>query len=142
MTYHHLSLQERIDLQFAQLLGLGVRATARLLGRDPGTISRELKRNRPVLGAEYQASTAQQQATWRHMACRPRKKLEPGDELFDLVVEMLRERFSPEQIAGKLRTMYPDIHANYVCRETIYNAVYALPVGELRKELILSLIHI
>ncbi len=24
----------------------------------------------------------------------------------------------------------------YVCRETIYNAIYALPVGQLRKELI------
>jgi IS30 family transposase len=27
----------------------------------------------------------------------------------------------------------------YVCRETIYNALYALPVGELRKDLIICL---
>ena len=27
----------------------------------------------------------------------------------------------------------------YVCRETVYNAIYALPVGELRKELIICL---
>ncbi|MBP2271447.1 IS30 family transposase [Pseudomonas sp. BP6] len=53
---------------------------------------------------------------------------------------MLRERLSPEQIAGKLRSMnIPSPRDAYVCRETIYNAIYALPVGELRKELIICL---
>jgi IS30 family transposase len=53
---------------------------------------------------------------------------------------MLRERLSPEQIAGKLRSMnIPSLKDAYVCRETIYSAVYALPVGELRKELIICL---
>src|SRR5690554_7770576 len=32
-----------------------------------------------------------------------------------------------------------DLRDAYVCRETIYNAIYALPVGELRKELIICL---
>ncbi|MFC2972631.1 IS30 family transposase [Azotobacter bryophylli] len=31
----------------------------------------------------------------------------------------------------------PKFEDTYVCRETIYNSVYALPVGELRKELII-----
>ncbi|WP_155736420.1 IS30 family transposase, partial [Stutzerimonas frequens] len=53
---------------------------------------------------------------------------------------MLREHLSPEQIAGKLRSMnIPNLRDAYVCRETIYNAIYALPVGELRKELIICL---
>ena len=47
---------------------------------------------------------------------------------------------SPEQIAGKLRSMNtPSLRYAYVCRETIYKATYALPVGELRKELIICL---
>ncbi|MBH8655079.1 IS30-like element ISPsp4 family transposase, partial [Pseudomonas aeruginosa] len=33
----------------------------------------------------------------------------------------------------------PSLRDAYVCRETIYNAIYALPAGELRKELILCL---
>jgi len=33
----------------------------------------------------------------------------------------------------------PNLRDAYVCRETIYNAIYALPVGELRKELIVCL---
>lgn len=36
---------------------------------------------------------------------------------------MLRERLSPEQIAGKLLSMnIPSLKDAYVCRETIYNA--------------------
>ena len=34
---------------------------------------------------------------------------------------------------------FPNFEDAYVCRETIYNAIYALPVGELRKELIICL---
>src|SRR5690606_28751336 len=72
--------------------------------------------------------------------CRPTRKLVPGTERFDLIVHMLRDRLSPEQIAGKLRHMnIPSLRDAYVCRETIYNAIYALPVGELRKELIICL---
>lgn len=53
---------------------------------------------------------------------------------------MLRKCYSPEQIRGKLSPMViPVFEENYVCRETIYNAIYALPVGELRKELIICL---
>lgn len=34
---------------------------------------------------------------------------------------------------------FPNLEDTYVCRETIYKAIYALPVGELRKELIICL---
>lgn len=56
------------------------------------------------------------------------------------MVYLLRKRFSPQQIAGKLNAMeFPNLEGTYVCRETIYNAIYALLVGELRKELIICL---
>ena len=55
--------------------------------------------------------------------CRPKRKLLPGGERFELVAHMLRERLSPEQIAGKLRSMnIPSLREAYVCRETIYGA--------------------
>lgn len=84
--------------------------------------------------------TAQQKMQARRQVCRPKRKLLTGGEHFELVAHMLRERLSPEQIAGKLRSMnIPSLRDAYVCRETIYNAIYALPVGELRKELIIRL---
>ena len=110
-----------------------------MITRSPSTISRELRRNRDVCGG-YSARMAQQQMQARRQRCRPKRKLLPSSERFQLVAHMLRERLSPEQIAGKLRSMnIPSLREAYVCRETIYNAIYALPVGELRKELIICL---
>lgn len=43
---------------------------------------------------------------------------------------------SPDQVAGERRLMKINFGDAYFCRETIYNAIYALLVGELRKELI------
>ena len=136
MSYHELSIEERATIQVGQLHGLGLRAMARMLGRSPSTISREVRRNTAPGGA-YQVATAQSLMRQRRVACRPAKKLLPDSELFELVADLLRRYFSPEQIAGKLRSMnIPSFEDAYVCRETIYSAVYALPVGELRKELI------
>jgi IS30 family transposase len=97
------------------------------------SISRELRRN-AASTLPYYASQAQQQMRLRRKACRPARKLEPGGELFDLLAYLLRQRFSPQQIASKVRRMeFPKLEDAYVCRETIYNAIYALPVGEVRK---------
>ncbi|EPG5527377.1 MULTISPECIES: IS30 family transposase [Pseudomonas] len=139
MSYHELSIEERSNIQVGLLRGMSQRAIARMLNRSPSTISREIQRNRDTQGA-YTTLHAQRAMRERRLPCRPRKKLVPGDEMFELVAHLLRQRFSPEQIAGKLRAMKsPNFEDTYVCRETIYNAIYALPVGELRKELIICL---
>ncbi|WPP46279.1 IS30 family transposase [Pseudomonas sp. AN-1] len=139
MSYHELSIEERSNIQVGLLRGMSQRAIARMLNRSPSTICREIRRNRSAQG-EYATQHAQRAMRERRMSCRPRQKLVPGNELFELVVHLLRKRFSPEQIAGKLRAMeLPNFEDAYVCRETIYNAIYALPVGELRKELIICL---
>ncbi|GAB7530296.1 IS30-like element ISCfr4 family transposase [Pseudomonas sp. 3A(2025)] len=138
MSYTELSIEERVTIQIGQYRDLSQREIARLLGRSPSTISRELKRNK-VINASYAACQAQAFTRERRKVCCPARKLVPGNERFELIVYLLREGFSPEQIAGKLRRMKINFEEAYVCRETIYNAIYALPVGELRKELILCL---
>ena len=54
---------------------------------------------------------------------------------------LLRLRWSPEQIALTLARLHPLGHECRVSHETIYHCTYAMPVGELRKELIASLRH-
>jgi IS30 family transposase len=136
MAYHEVSIEERSTIQVSLAKGLGIRAIARLMQRSPSTISREQHRNRNRERA-YQAHTAQQSRQRRRLSCRPCRKLVPGSERFELMCYLLRQRLSPEQIAGRLRYMdIPSLKDAYVCRETIYSAIYALPVGELRKELI------
>ncbi|MDX1300341.1 MAG: helix-turn-helix domain-containing protein, partial [Pseudomonas sp.] len=139
MSYSELSVEERATIQIGHAQGFSLRRIACLISRSPSTISRELRRNRDAYGG-YSARVAQQQMQARRQVCRPMRKLLPGSERFELVAHMLRECLSPEQIAGKLRSMnIPSLRDAYVCRETIYNAIYALPVGELRKELIICL---
>jgi len=139
MSYHELSITERATIQIGRAQNFSLRRIARLIARAPSTISRELRRNRELCGS-YSAHAAQQQMQKRRLPCRPKRKLLPGSERFELITYMLRERLSPEQIAGKLRRMtIPNLRDAYVCRETIYTAIYALPVGELRKELIICL---
>ena len=60
----YLSFAEREELALLKAQGLGVRAIARALHRDPGTISRELRRNAATRGGqlEYRASVAQWKA--------------------------------------------------------------------------------
>jgi transposase, IS30 family len=105
------------------------------MGRSASTLSREVRRNRPPPGSDYQASTAQAQADAKaSLARRPRKLLDPW--LWNYVLRQLRKRWSPEQIAGSLVRDYPDDMAKRVSHETIYAALYVLPRGELRKELL------
>ena len=135
MSYTELSVEERATIQVGQYQDLSQREIARMLGRSPSTISRELRRNRSLNGG-YVAHVAQAHTRERRTVCRPARKLVMGNERFELVLYLLRERFSPEQIAGKLRVMKINFEEAYVCRETIYKAIYAMPVGELRKELV------
>ena len=135
--YGHLSYLERLEVAWGVRQGLSVRAIARTLNRAPSTISRELGRNR-VLGLSYDPS----RALWRTLRLRRqrrRRKLRPGTALFERVRGHLREGWSPLQIAGRLRRMEADDLSRRVCHETIYVALYALPRGELRRDLLACL---
>ena len=59
-TGRYLSFVEREEIALLRARNYGVRATAREIGRDPSTVSRELRRNAATRGGklEYRASVA------------------------------------------------------------------------------------
>jgi IS30 family transposase len=59
--------------------------------------------------------------------------------LWETVQALLRAQWSPEQIAGILAKAFPDAASYRVSHETIYSAVYLVPRGALRTELIACL---
>jgi IS30 family transposase len=59
--------------------------------------------------------------------------------LWSQVQKLLKQQYSPEQIAGILPRMFPDDLSMRVSHETIYTALYAMPRGELRSELLATL---
>ena len=48
----------------------------------------------------------------------------------------LRQRGSPEQIAGWLKCTYPDEESHQVSHETIYRSLFIQARGALKKELL------
>src|SRR5690606_31680048 len=60
----YLSFLEREEIALLRVQGHGVRAIARRLGRNPGTISRELRRNSATRSGQsvYRATVAQWKA--------------------------------------------------------------------------------
>ena len=128
-----LSLSEREEISRGVVAQLSFRTIAIQLGRSPSTISREIKRNGG--SADYRATQADQTAWDR--AHRPKPCKLAGNRLLSrAVAAKLQLEWSPEQIAGWLKTKYPGDECNQVSHETIYRSLFVQARGVLKKELI------
>jgi IS30 family transposase len=128
-----LSLGEREEISRGLSTRCSLRGIARLLGRSPSTISREVLRNG---GPERYRATRSDQAAWDR-ALRPKRcKLACRPALARTVSAKLRRNWSPEQIAGWLRRTWPGEPHNQVSHETIYRSLFIQTRGVLKKELL------
>ncbi len=129
-----LSFSEREEISLARARGETIRLIARRVGRSPSTISRELRRNADRRDGGYRATSAHARSYER--ASRPKPaKLATNLRLRQLVQDDLVRRYSPEQIAGRLRRQFPDEPEMWVSMETIYQSLYVQSRGALRREL-------
>jgi IS30 family transposase len=127
-----LTFAEREEIAVGRAGGESMRAIAGRLGRSPSTISRELARNAGRAG--YRATAAHALAYQR--ASRPKPaKLHTNLKLRRQVEEDLCRRYSPEQIVGRLRRLFPDDPEMRVSPETIYQSLYVQSRGALRRDL-------
>jgi IS30 family transposase len=138
-TYTHLTVQERAVVMTMRDDQCSLRTIAKRLCRSPSTISRELSRT--GLDGIYDACAAHDQCLKRRDIQRQRPKLHVDSALFQVVRAQLKLLWSPQQIASTLRLAHPDDKALTVSHETIYNAIYLTPRGELKRELIACLRH-
>ena len=137
MQGRYLSFTEREEIALGRAAGESMRAIAARLDRSPSTISRELARNADRAG-RYRASSAHVLAYER--ASRPKPaKLVTNQVLRERVQADLCKRYSPEEIAGRLRKDFPDQPEMWVSTETIYQSLYVQSRGALRRELTKSL---
>ncbi|MDE0281006.1 MAG: IS30 family transposase [Gammaproteobacteria bacterium] len=116
--YHHLTHCERCQIHALLHRGLSQREIGRELGRDPGTISRELSRNRGQRGYRHKQAHGRAMSRRRAASVVPRK-MTPGR--WEVVAGRLKEGWSPEQIAGRYRQQ-GEVMAG---REWIYQHVRA-----------------
>lgn len=116
--YQQLSLEDRCTIANLHVQGGSLRQIAAALDRNPSTISREINRN-ITRQKGYQPAYAQDQSKARRWKG---SRLDRSPELRELVLNHLKCRWSPEQIAGRLER---DTGAPVISHETIYRFIYA-----------------
>src|SRR5216683_1403933 len=128
-----LTLAEREVISRGITARQSARSVAKLLGRSPSTVSREMSRNGGY--DRYRATLADENAWAR--ARRPKYcKLATNPRLRQAVAGKLRLDWSPEQIAGWLKRTHPEDGCNQVSHETIYRSLFVQTRGVLKKELL------
>jgi transposase, IS30 family len=141
-TYSQLTHDQRLQIEVLRGKNLSSRAIAARLGVSPSTISREIKRGSADASDWYFAVQGQAARSYgRNKVGADRRILgtDVDSPAWRHVLSGLRLGWSPEQVAGRLKfdaIHRPDQPCFTVSHETIYCAIYAMPRGELKTELI------
>ena len=117
MPYHQITPAERYTFGLLRKQGHSNAEIARITGRHRSTIGREFLRNVSTDGA-YRPGGAQEHANARRWTPRRNTRFTSSD--WSLVELLMREKFSPEQIAGWLRVL----GVLEISHETIYVHVW------------------
>ena len=127
-----LSLEDREEIRVGLQAGDSFAQIARSIGRSASTVSREVNHNG---GRRRYRAVAADGAAYRR-ALRPKPaKLASIPALRALVEELLGQRWSPQQIAARLRLEFADDPRMQVSHETIYQSLFVQARGALRKDL-------
>ena len=128
-----LTLSEREEISRGIVADRLIRSMARLLGRSPSTVSREIRRHGGY--DRYRAALADTKA-WDGARRPKRCKLATNPRLRRAVSRKLWLNWSPEQIAGWFKRTHPGDGSYQVSHETIYRSLYVQTRGVLKKELL------
>jgi transposase, IS30 family len=129
---HRLSFAEREEIFDGVCRGVSDSEIARALGRHRSTIGREIAR----CGGRARYRPLRAERIAQALARRPKpSKLAACPELLAAVEAGLWARWSPQQIAARLKRDHPHQEAMRISHETIYRSLYVQSRGELRREL-------
>ena len=120
--YNHLSADERDEIAVLKAHGVSMSEIANQLGRDKSTISREIRRNSATgRRTAYYSQSAQRRADLRWMGAHQKERI--TDPVVRAYVEKkIREKLSPELIAGRIGIDHPGLSISH---ETVYQYIYA-----------------
>ncbi len=119
MLYRQITAAERYTLGLLRQRGVTSAAIARILGRHRSTVGRELQRNATPRDGCYRPQLAEWYARGRRTRSRRNRHFCAAD--WAQVQELLREDWSPDQVAGWLRRF----QVLHISHETIYRYIWA-----------------
>ncbi len=118
MRKKQLTLKERYHIWTSLKYGVSQKKIAESIGVHPSTICREIQRNKDSSTEEYHYAFADTKATTRQQ--EKVKYTVITSKIKTYIKSKLKEDWSPEQIAGRMRL---DIGFG-ICHETIYRYIY------------------
>ena len=136
--YHRLTFAEREQISQGIWAKEKSSQIAQRLNRRPSTISREIRLQVSRKRWCYSAIKGQELSDIKKKKGRKKKILE-NEELQKYVHTKLRIEWSPEEIAKRLKLDYANDMTMRISHESIYQYLYCLPRGELKKELMKGL---
>jgi IS30 family transposase len=136
--YIRLQPSDREEISRGLAAGWNFTHIAHNINRPISTVSREVKSNCKLKRC-YRAEKAEARAQKIRHRQKQLKALETDLRLHNYVIENLKLKWSPEEIAKRLKLNYPEDMTMRVSYETIYTYLYCLPRGELKKELMKGL---
>lgn len=121
---NNLKFYDRQQLEYWLRTKQSIRAIAKIMRRDHSVIVRELKRNSLKGRAGYRADLAERIFEQRRHKQR-KGKLDKYPELKKYVILGLKDEWSPDVIAGRLKNDQPRLLAGQtISHESIYHYIY------------------
>lgn len=119
MTHKQLSVEEREEIQNGMWRKESIRSIARRLGRSHSSIVREINKNIPAQ-RKYTPRLANERALVKRKS-RGRTDRLKNETVRQYVIDHLKQRWSPEQIAGRMKKD----GIGSISHEAIYQFIYA-----------------
>lgn len=139
--YKKLSLEERIKIRTYLECSNSPAQIAKKLQRARSTITREL--NKWGIKKNFQDYDPQLAHFYSRdgmgVVHRFENKLQKNKKLLKYVRKKLSKKWSPQQIANRIKIDYPNDKNMRISHESIYKFIYTVARGELKKELISNL---
>lgn len=140
-NYMHLSLEEREQIFDLLQSGKRKKGIAKILGRNPSTIGREIERNKTMIGVKHNnnPNTKHLKQNYHYLPDRAHKKYMHRRKeskqagylktlaLYQYTIKNLQKRWSPEIIAGRAKLE----GIGTISHECIYQFIYSKKGKEL-----------
>jgi len=131
MNYKHLTIQEREKIQLMLWEKKSIRDIAKTINRHPSTISREINKNFIPYGKRYIPRIAHRKALASRKS-RGRQDRLKNQQIRDYVVNHLKEKWPPEQIAGTIQSEIKQTISQEAIYQYVYNQVHRDGYGLLK----------
>ena len=137
--FTNLNFKDRKRIEILLNKNLSANCIANQLGFHRSTITREIYRNSTQENI-YSADVAEKRMKKRQQKKKEgKRKLDLNLKLKKYVFEKIQDCHSPNQIVESLKRLYPMDMRMHISEETIYQYIYVLCRGELKKTLIKGL---